>query len=465
MDFFYDKQIRRFITQFVRIFSDFYVEYGKDANGNSVMYRVPCRYADTNRQVAAIMKQNSENVMSNVPAMVVYMTDIKYDRDRIQEPHFVDNKVIRQRQIDPLTGQYNSNQGQTYSLERIMPVPYRITMRMEMWTSNMDQKLQLWEQIVPLFNPDMEIQNTDNWLDWSSLSYILLTDQTWTSRPIPVGTDEVIDVATLTFEMPIWITTPAKLKRLGVIQNIVASIYDASGTKNINDVIFEELELLGKRQYFTLTGYQVIVDGGNIKLLPRGGPEINNTNLAIPTTNAEQIAWKPVVESFGKIKDNYSMMYLQDANSDRLISGTIAYDPNDEYNLLFNVDTATLPTNTLQSVNAIVDPTVNGPGYGLPAAATSQRYLILKNIGSTENGNGNGPRLWQNTNGSSIVAHTNDIIQYDGHNWTVAFHPDSNNPNQYVTNTYTGIQYVWTGIQWQKSWLGLYQEGLWSIVI
>ena len=79
------------MNQFVRIFSDMYVEFGKDINGNSVLYRVPCRYADTNRQVAAIMRQNSDNSINAVPAMVVYITKVDYDRARMQEPKFVDN--------------------------------------------------------------------------------------------------------------------------------------------------------------------------------------------------------------------------------------------------------------------------------------------------------------------------------------------------------------------------------------
>ena len=220
MDFFYDKQIRRFMNQFVRIFSYMYVQYGNDANGNEVLYRVPCRYADTNRQVAAILRNNSDNNLNNVPMIVVYITDVKYDRTRIQEPRFIDKTALRQRAIDPKTGNASTQQGNTFSLDRLMPAPYRLTVKMEIWTSNFDQKLQIFEQIASQFNPDMEIQSTDNYLDWTSLSYILLTDTNWTTRNIPVGSDDPIDIATFTFEMPIWITTPAKLKRHCSIQRV-----------------------------------------------------------------------------------------------------------------------------------------------------------------------------------------------------------------------------------------------------
>ena len=42
---------------------------------------------------------------------------------------------------------------------------------------------------------------------------------------MPVGVDTEIDVSTLTFSTPIYIS-PVKVKRLGVITNIITSIFD-----------------------------------------------------------------------------------------------------------------------------------------------------------------------------------------------------------------------------------------------
>ena len=42
-----------------------------------------------------------------------------------------------------------------------MPVPYLLNMQVDVWTSNTDQKLQLMEQILVLFNPALEIQHND----------------------------------------------------------------------------------------------------------------------------------------------------------------------------------------------------------------------------------------------------------------------------------------------------------------
>ena len=459
--YFYDKQIRRFMGQFIRIFDEMYVEFGKDNNGNSILKRVPVRYADTNRQVSSILKNNSENSVLNVPMMVCYIKEVNYDRTRMQEPKYVDNKSLRTRATDPLTGNVNTQQGQNFTLKRLMPAPYRLTVVMELWTSNFDQKAQLWEQITTMFNPDMEIQGNQNYFDWTSLSYVLLTATNWTTRDIPVGADDPIDVATLTFEMPIWFSTPAKIQKLGIVQSIVSNIYDANG--NPSNALIEATNNLGNRQYFTPTGYQVVVNQGNVKLLPRGGPEIYANSYSIPTTTANAIPWAPVINLFGNIANNYSMMYLTDSRTDRLITGTVAYDPNNVNNLFFNVDNATIPSNILPSINAIIDPRLNAPSVGLPAAANNQRYLIVNPLGNATVGNGSS--AWQNANTSITQALPNDIIQYVGNAWTISYRPNATSNASYVTNTFTNIQYSWDGNQWVKSWEGVYQEGLWSIVI
>ena len=56
MDFFYDGQIRRYVTQFMRIFIGF-----KYQAGDGTQKSVPVMYGDLTRQVASIIKDNSEN--------------------------------------------------------------------------------------------------------------------------------------------------------------------------------------------------------------------------------------------------------------------------------------------------------------------------------------------------------------------------------------------------------------------
>ena len=60
------------------------------------------------------------------------------------------------------------------------------------------------EQILVLFNPSLEIQTTDNYIDWTSLSVIDLSTLNFSSRTIPQGNDTEIDICSVEFKMPIY---------------------------------------------------------------------------------------------------------------------------------------------------------------------------------------------------------------------------------------------------------------------
>jgi len=267
--FFYDKQIRRYITQFIRMVSNFQVEFGKGRDGATALQRVPVIYGDSSRQAAAIIRNNSENSLNAVPAMAVYISGLEYDRSRVQNPTYVDKMQIRERYYDPSTGEMSTTQGDTFTVERLMPVPYKLTLKLDIWTSNTDQKLQILEQITTLFNPALEIQSTDNYVDWTSITYVLLQSVNWTSRTVPTGTDTSIDIATLTFELPMFISSPALIKSLGVVQKIIASVFDANG--NIDEAIYNDENLLS-RQYITPLQYGVILVNNEFRLVNYSDP-------------------------------------------------------------------------------------------------------------------------------------------------------------------------------------------------
>ena len=125
--FFYDGQIRRFLTQFIRMVSNFQVEFGKDRNNLTVLQRVPVYYGDASRQAAMILRGNSESSLNAVPAMAVYISGLQYDQSRMQEPFFVSKLNLRQKSYDPNTGEYGTTQDSAYTVERLMPVPYKLT--------------------------------------------------------------------------------------------------------------------------------------------------------------------------------------------------------------------------------------------------------------------------------------------------------------------------------------------------
>lgn len=462
--FFYDEQVRRFLLQFIRAFSNFQVEYGKDRDGNTTLVTVPVRYGDATRQVSSILRKNSENAVIPTPMMSAYVTAFEYSRERVQEPYWVDKKHIRMRKYDQDTASYTTAQGNAFTVERLMPVPYDLTMNLDIWTSNTTQKLQLLEQILVLFNPSLEIQSTDNYLDWGSLSYIQLESTTWSNRSVPVGVDETIDIATLTFKMPIWLSAPSKVKKLGVVTKIVASIYDDNG--GIADGVIDGQILMGERMKFTPMNFGILMLGNTIQILDRNETVTNKVDGSILNDPPEKIGtddvtWKALVNQYGELQAGVSQVRLDTPVGE--VVGTVAFHPTNDYQLLFTVDTDTIPTNDLDPVDKVINPLNVAPGAGLPANAIGQRYIILNSIGDTDNTDG--PDAWKDSAGNDFYASANDIIEYDGVRWNVAFDSSTESGVHYVTNTTTGIQYRWTGSNWVKSWEGEYQAGEWSIVI
>ena len=454
--FFYDSQIRRYLLQFIRLFSNFQIQLGKDRNGDTALQRVPVKYGDSSRQAATILRNNSESMVNTVPMISCYISGLTYEQARMQNPYHVSNINVREREYNEVTEEYETRQGNAFTVERLMPVPYKLTMKADIWTSNTEQKLQLIEQIGCLFNPSLEIQSTDNYVDWTSLSIVTLTDVSWSSRTVPVGADDAIDIATLTFEIPIWISAPAKIKKLGVIQSIVTGIMDPDG--NLNNDAIDEWILLGNRKYVTPLMYGVLFQGNQLVLLKY--QDIVNANQ---TKNGTKDNWRALINLYGAITNGISQIRLMQSDGDTEVVGTVAYHPTDDSILLFTVDADTIPVDTVSAVTAIINPLATGPSAGLPVSAVGQRYLLTDDTGNVINQDG--ADAWKNINGTSLIAKVNDIIQYDGTQWVVTFNAADTTSVEYVTNIATNQQYKWTGSRWIRSYEGEYKNGLWTLVL
>ena len=464
--FFYDEQIRRFLLQFTRIFSGFQIEYANENDGvnGATLLRVPVRYGDASRNAQTIIQDNSRNSLPSTPLMTFYITGLDYEQTRMQEPYFVDKLNVRQRTYNPSTETYDTTQGNAFTVERLMPVPFKLTINLDIWTSNTNQKLQLLEQILTLFNPSLEIQSTDNFIDWTSLSTMYLDRTVWTSRTVPIGTDNPIDIATLTFSMPIWISSPAKVKKLGVVERIIASMYDAKG--DLHDAVTNNDLLLGTRQAVTLGNYAVVLIGNKLQCLRQQSliQEPSNENLApteiVPDSN---LLWPAVIDPYGVLRPGVSQIRLEQPDGTEVI-GTIALDPNDDRFMLYDVDIDTTPQNTLAAIDAVINPLTSGPGDGLDSALEGQRYLLTEDTGTVD---AEYPATaWVGANGRGLVAQANDIVEYSKNYWNVVFRASTeSNVTQYVTNVTTGIQYRWIGNAWVKSYQGAYVGGTWRLVL
>jgi len=475
---FYDGQIRRYVTQLIRLMSNFSYKDGKDQ-----LVTVPVMYGDITRQVGHILRDNSENKIPSVPRMGLYITSLEQDRDRTSDASYTHKVNIRERAWDATGQEYLNTEGKNYTVERLMPSPYKLTANVDIWTSNTDQKLQILEQILTLFNPSLEIQTTDNYIDWASLSVVNLDTVNFSSRSIPVGTDSDIDVSSLTFSVPVYISAPVKVKRLGVITNIITSIFDESkGTIDLgvstpsldawdDGIVVGRVDRDGNEIYETsnatsvvTTTYQnqgIYVDGNVVRLIQNG--------------KVGEVNWRTIFEALtdNVYQEGISQLHIRRldyADQDYNIVGTVAIGA-DETQLYVNWDEDTLPQDTditgpagtRNKVDYIIDPITFNP---TSVKATGIRLLLLNGIGDPSNDDG--PDAWKNSDNSDFYAEANDIIEWDGSNWNVVFEADTDTSiygTVYTTNLNTGVQYRWDGEDWLKSVDGEYPRGTWRLAL
>jgi hypothetical protein len=322
-------------------------------------------------------------------------------------------------------------------------------MNCDVWTSNTDQKLQLLEQILVLFNPTLNINTSSNPLDWSSLSYVEMTNTLWSSRSIGSTIDDIIDVSTLTFQMPVLINPPAKVKQQKLIHTLINELYSLDDT-NLDlfkeNLPFDETTL--KYTVVTFEQRKLRFENGNAFLLTASGEDNNNGTI---------LSWKDELENFGELRSGISQIRLRKSDDpgdiDNDIVGTLSFDPQDDNILIVDVDQDTLPANTISPIDGVIDPTIAYPGSGnVPVASQGQRYMVTKDtIGS-------GP--W-----GGVVANTNDIIEYNGTNWVVSFDSKSNNNQQYLLNNASQDQLEWNGKEWYNSYEGIYKQGYWRLYL
>lgn len=494
MLYFYDGQIRRYIIQITRLLSNFVVRYGDGS-----LHRIPIVYGDSDRTSANALMPNPENMLQSAPRMAIYVSNLELDRNRVGDSSYVGKIHIRERDFDDQANEYLNTQGGSYTVERLMPTPFKLTVKVDLWSTSTEQKLQILEQVLVLFNPSLEIQTTDNYIDWTSLSVVDLTNIVFSSRSIPTGTNLAIDIATITLETPIWLTPPAKVKKLGVVTTIVSSIFGGSTEPSVDYISGLGSDPNVGQRSLTNEFFKHKSTNGNFTIVVFEG-RITVFDLKNHST---PMNWRRVLEqeaSLDRYKPSLSKIYLLQPDGSEVV-GYITIDQFDETILHVDWDTDTYPTNigidsngvtsdeqgydpgnsfrtnNCGTFDAVVDPQQKGPrGSGLPDLETGQRYLLVEDIGASQNEDG--ADAWKHdvhqpipgTNPVQytydLVAHANDIIEWQDDHWEVIFDSQSADDKLiYQTNLKTLVQYKWDGIQWTKSFEGEYQAGDWRLVL
>jgi len=461
LDYWYDGQLRRYWLQFCRIFEGFQYESGVGANGVKTLRTFPVGLGSKNRQVGHILRNGSENTALSTPRITCEMVDIVPSSERRQTPNHVSTVNIFERAIDPATNRYTNELGKTYTVERYMAIPYDMTMRVNIWTSNEQQKHQFMEQVMVLFNPSIDIQTGDNPIDWTSLTVVELDSITWTNRELPIGTDDDIEISTLTFKMPIWLSPPAKVKRQNIIHQIITNIGQMNQT-------YVEEQAGGYNFASSDLHTRVVVTPGNhqsrveVLLDSTGNPYceitlLSEEGLETKPDNETLWSWRDLLNRYGQYRRGVSQFRLKTTNNldddDSDIIGIFDFHPTEVNKILWNPDSETLPINNIQTIDGMVSPNAgHAPGRGLPDAVVGQRYLLADDLDPVAE--------WTN-----LKADANDIIEFNGTEWVVDFDASIVTDTKVVLNGRSGKQLRWTGEIWVDAISADYNPGFWRIFL
>lgn len=456
MDYFYDNQIRRYIAQFLRIFSDIKVRSSPNENNLSLETRVPIKYGDMSRQVAAIINNNTENTVLTVPNMAGYVVGLKMDGDNRRDPMLVSTANVSEQRFSNEAGEYENIKGNSYSIERYMPVPYILSMKLDILTSNTDTKLQILEQITTVFNPSIQLQQNENVVDWSRVFEVELKNTVWSNRNIPVGTETNYDIASLEFDMNIWINPAAKEKRQRIIKNIITRVFDTD-----EDPIESKDPFIGEIGQVNVTAENLHLEIGNDAL------GYTATILAPEGIRSEKVTWKSELENVGDIVPNESRLKIKllddlDDDSGDIYGIITGIEPSDASTVRFDIDQDTLPPNIAKSpVQAFIDPLMTYPSNGIDVSDESvlHRYIIV-----SEQTDGEPIITPQNQFWGGLTAYANDIIEYSGGSWFVVFDASDSPQNVYVSVLEDNNSYKFFDSEWSYTVLGIFNPTYWSIL-
>lgn len=226
-NYFYDEQFRKYLIQFMMIFSDMKVQVGKnDLNSKSDKILVPIKHGSVDRVVQAILSDNTQNKLLRLPMMSAKILDVSMAPDKFKGMQATHRKVFL-----PL-GEELPNGLEV--VRRRMPVPYDLTFELGIYASNIDQQFQILEQILLVFDPSVQIQTSDKDFDWTKINTVNL-ETISLDENYPSGQDRRMLTSTLTFSTTIYISAPVNYKKdfIKSVQIRLATLHTFENTQEV----------------------------------------------------------------------------------------------------------------------------------------------------------------------------------------------------------------------------------------
>lgn len=447
--YFYDKQLRRYMLQVARIFSGYQVRDGYEVvNGERVIkYKtVPVAHANLNRLGATYLSDNSENVMSHAPAMAFYISDLQPYTEFRHYQHQTTSTRFTEKEKNA-SGDYVNVEGKKYEVSQVMPTPFDMKITLDIWTSSMEQKMELLEQILVYYNPGFAFRVNSSRFDMGQLSNMELESIQWSSKGVPIGSSTELEFATLTFRVyPVFISAPAKITRQNVIKSISLGV-STTDTLSTMDDIFANAPT--HRMYVTPHGYSLEITKESINGVKRHVARLKTID------SDDSYSWEEMFKSYGVDQEGSCLIRIRQTEDideeDFDVYANIEPTGDDEVAIL-SYDTETFKTNSLRPIQYIISGT--NSNTALFDSDNGTRIIIASDMDVSNT-------VWN----MEVVA--NSIIEKVDGVWEIMFTASTATKDEYVLNSNSNEQYKFVfglGV-WQPTMIGMYNEGYWSFDI
>lgn len=223
-NYFYNKQIKNYILQFMAIFSSMKIKTGIGSDGIDTSIIVPIRYSGASRMIENILAGFTTNKPIRLPVFSARMTHIELAVSEQKGVGAVDRRTFL-----PAGASFPDGIKTVY---RRVPTPYTLSFELNLYASNEDQKFQIIEQITSIFDPIIQLQISDDPFSWMKISMLklesIIFDDTY-----PVDTGNKVLSCTFAFTTTVWMSVPIDFKD-NFIKAVSLRISDVSNLSNID---------------------------------------------------------------------------------------------------------------------------------------------------------------------------------------------------------------------------------------
>lgn len=151
-DYFYNKSLRKLVVGFGSLFNNIVVQHANPDNINSpIPIRVPITYAPQEKFIRRLLEPSSitdgTRIETQLPKLSYIITSINPDNGR------------RRNKFSPISSYTTVNDEciSTAGEQILEQVPVNVQFSLFIYTRHIDDTLQIFEQIIPYFNPDHTI--------------------------------------------------------------------------------------------------------------------------------------------------------------------------------------------------------------------------------------------------------------------------------------------------------------------